>query len=68
MCRKISISKKLGRGTLSIVRTSETGMSQTQQKKAFSAKSECNDVNFGWLQNSNSDIQLSNFTWFDSTS
>ena len=41
------VSKKLGRGTLSIVRTSETRMSQTQEIKTFSAKNECNGVNLG---------------------
>ena len=40
---KTSVSKKLGRGTLS----SETGMSQTQEMKTISAKNKWNGVNFG---------------------
>ena len=47
ICCKISVSKKLGRGTLSIARSSETIMSQTQEIKTFPAKNECNSVNCG---------------------
>ena len=47
ICCKISVSKKLGRGTLSIVHISETRMRQTQEIKTFSAKNECNGVDFG---------------------
>ena len=47
ICWEILVSEKLGRGTLSIVRTSKTGISQTQESKIFSAKDERNGVNFG---------------------
>ena len=47
ICCKILVSKKLGRVTLSIVRTSKTRISQTQERKTFSAKDERNSVNFG---------------------
>ena len=35
------------RKSLDMVRTSETGIDQTQEIKTFSAKNECNGVNFG---------------------
>ena len=47
ICCIISISKRLVRGTLSIVRTGKTRRSQTQEIKTFSAKNECNGVNLG---------------------
>ena len=47
ICCIISISKRLVRGTLSIVRTGKTRRSQTQEIKTFSAKNECNGVNYG---------------------
>ena len=43
---KMSLSKKLGHSALSMIWTSETGMSQTQEIKIFSAKNECNGVDF----------------------
>ena len=68
ICCKILASKKLGRVTLSIVRTSKTGISQTQEKKPFPQKMNATVLILVWLQNSNSDIQLWNFSWFDSIS
>ena len=47
ICCKISVSKKLGRGRLAIVRKSETGMSQTQEIKAFSQKMNAAVLIFG---------------------
>ena len=48
---KISVSKKFGRGTLSIVRNSETGMSQTQEIKPFPQKMNATVLILVWLQN-----------------
>ena len=56
------------RKSLDMVRTSETGIDQTQEIKTFSAKNECNGVNFGVVTKFKFRTQLSNFSWFDSIS
>ena len=56
---KISVSKRLGHGTHSQNRNAPNA-----RKNTFS-HIKCVKV---WLQNSNSDIQLPNFSWFASTS
>ena len=50
------MSKNLGRGMLSIVRTSETEKNQTQKIKPFSQKMNTTVLILVWLLNLNSDI------------
>ena len=65
ICWNISISKKLGRGTLSTVRTSKTKMSQTEEIKIFSTKNECNVVNFGVVTKFRYSIAKFFLVWFN---